>query len=164
MSCCQAPSGLWRVLSFLVQFGILGPSSVRPAPGVDTAFLPRALVSIPDTSVRAWLVGLLWEASCPGGCWSLSWLASVCLSSSLSPASFLDGPAAKPELVADARLQAVPLVTPGFSPFLVLVVLSNAWPPINSMARLFLTPRALFNGPLLPSCQGRGGRGKLMEC
>ena len=53
VSCRQAPSCLWRLLSFLVQFRILGPSSVHPAPGVGTAFFPRALVSVPDTSVHA---------------------------------------------------------------------------------------------------------------
>ena len=67
-SCRQAPSGLWRLLSFRVQGGILGPSSARPAPGVDAAFLPRALVSVPDTSVHAWLVGPPWAAPYPGGC------------------------------------------------------------------------------------------------
>lgn len=143
MSCRQAPSGLWRLLSFCVQGGILGPSSARPAPSVDAAFLPRALVSIPDTSVRAWLVGSPWAAPYPGGCSSRFWLASVCLSSSLSPVSFLDGPAAKPELVVDVCLHAAPPATPGFSPFLVLVALSDAWPRINSMARLLLTLIAL---------------------
>ena len=50
---------------------------------------------------------------------------------------------AKPELVADACLHAAPPATPGFSPLLVLVALRDAWPPINSMARLLLTLTAL---------------------